>query len=73
MAKKKSLAQLQIGSKKWDEEMLRQEPDWGRRHAEAGRIDARFKISDDRFKRLVGQNGTTSDLDRLTLPLDLSC
>ncbi|GEM_PF-4715318 len=57
MAKKKNLDQLEIGSKAWDEEMLRQNPSWGVKHAEAGIIDKRFDISKKRVERLTGQKG----------------
>lgn len=64
MAKKKSLAQLPIGSKEWDEEKLRQDPSWGLRHVEASVMDGRFGMSKKRITRLTGQKGYDDGVDR---------
>ncbi|NEX60170.1 hypothetical protein [Noviherbaspirillum galbum] len=51
--KHKTLAQSEIGSKKWDEEMERQNPGWGKRHA-ARALIGQFPIPAERLKRLTG-------------------
>jgi hypothetical protein len=71
MAKKKTLAQLEIGSKAWDEEMLRQNPGWGTEHAEAGIIDKRFDITKKRIERLTGQKELDNNENQPGLPDDL--
>lgn len=52
--KQKSLAQREIGSKEWDEEMERQNPGWGKQHATRALI-GQFPLSAERMKRLTGQ------------------